>query len=57
MKFKITVEQSKSISPIWLVIIENIGTKLKVEIPFGSDQESEERANGLRARLELVLND
>jgi len=56
MKFKITVEQSQSIRPIWLVIIENIKTKLKVEIPFGQDHEAQERANGMRARLELVLN-
>lgn len=59
MKFKITVEKTKSVNPQYQLIIENIKTKLKVCIAH-CELEQKEKLEMLyekRAKLELVLND
>jgi hypothetical protein len=58
MKFKITVEQTKTICPQWQLRIENIKTKLQVCVGHCKleDKEGLGRLNETRARLELVLN-
>jgi len=59
MKFKITVEQTKTINPQWQLRIENIKTKLQVCVGHCKleDKEGLAKLNETRARLELVLND
>jgi len=59
MKFKITVEKTKSIRPQWQLIIENIKTKLQVCVEHCEleDKQKYEQLNQTRAKLELVLND
>jgi len=58
MKFNISVEKSKTVRPQWQLIIRNIRTKLQVVINHAelNEKGGEERLNGFRARLELVLN-
>lgn len=58
MKFKITVEETKTICPQWQLIIENMKTKLQVCVGHSEldDKQGLERLYGTMARLELVLN-
>lgn len=58
MKFKITVEKTKSIRPQWQLRIENIKTKLQVCVGHCElgDKQKYEQLNQTRTKLELVLN-
>jgi len=59
MKFKITVEETKTICPQWQLRIENIKTKMQICVGHCKleDKEGLERLNETRAKLEFVLND
>ena len=59
MKFKITVEQTKTICPQWQLRIENIPTKMQVCVCHCEleDKQNFEILHELRVKLELVLND
>lgn len=58
MKFRITVEETKTICPQWQLRIENIKTKLQVCVGHCKleDVVGIKRLHGTRAKLELVLN-